>query len=496
MLRAERRHAGGARRAGRRERGRRRSVRSSPTHAERPHADLVLHGGRIVTVDAARTWARPSPSAAAGSSRSGGDATSGRSIGPRRGSSSCAAGPSRRASGTPTSTRSRAGSTRLRCDLDDARGLDATSSVIAAYAAAHPDEPWIHGDGWSHGRLPGRDPAPRGPRPDRPRSPGLPRQPRRPRRVGQHRALERAGITAGHRRPARRPDRARPGRPPRRARSTRAPMDLVERLLPADDRRRARRGAAPRPGLPPRARDHRLAGRDRRAARPRTAYLALAESRRADRRASSARCGGTHDAAPSRSTSSSSGAARTALGRYAPTSVKLMQDGILENGTGADARAVPRRRRRTRRQPRARLHRPRGPRGRASGSMRSGSSRTSTPSATARSAQALDAVEAARRRTARPTRGRTSPTSRSSIPTTSRASGSSACSPTRSRYGPATRTRWTSSRSRVLGPERWRAAVPVPLAARAAGATLVMGSDWSVSTREPAARDGGRRRRA
>ena len=37
-----------------------------------------------------------------------------------------------------------------------------------------------------HGRLRGRDAAPRGPRPDRPGSAGLPDQPRRPRRVGQH----------------------------------------------------------------------------------------------------------------------------------------------------------------------------------------------------------------------------------------------------------------------------------------------------------------------
>jgi len=35
------------------------------------------------------------------------------------------------------------------CDLDGVHGLDAYLAVIAAYAASHPDEPWIRGDGWS-----------------------------------------------------------------------------------------------------------------------------------------------------------------------------------------------------------------------------------------------------------------------------------------------------------------------------------------------------------
>ncbi len=37
---------------------------------------------------------------------------------------------------------------RIRCDLHDARGADAVVAAIRAYAAAHPDVPWIFGGGW------------------------------------------------------------------------------------------------------------------------------------------------------------------------------------------------------------------------------------------------------------------------------------------------------------------------------------------------------------
>ena len=44
---------------------------------------------------------------------------------------------------------------RLRCDLTGARGLAAYLEVIAGYAAAHPDEAWIRGSGWSMADFPG-----------------------------------------------------------------------------------------------------------------------------------------------------------------------------------------------------------------------------------------------------------------------------------------------------------------------------------------------------
>ena len=88
----------------------------------------------------------------------------------------------------------------------------------------------------------------------------------------------------------------------------------------------------------------------------------------------------------------------TAIGRYAPTSVKLMMDGVLENFTGAmlepylDGDGGP-----TDNRGLLQID----PEGLAElgpgSSMRSGSSRISTRSATGPSAASLDAVEAARR---------------------------------------------------------------------------------------------------
>jgi len=44
---------------------------------------------------------------------------------------------------------------RLRCDLTGARGLTAYLAIIAAYAGSHPDEAWIRGSGWSMADFPG-----------------------------------------------------------------------------------------------------------------------------------------------------------------------------------------------------------------------------------------------------------------------------------------------------------------------------------------------------
>ena len=44
---------------------------------------------------------------------------------------------------------------RLRCDLTGVRGLAAYLDAIAAYAASHPDEEWIRGSGWSMADFPG-----------------------------------------------------------------------------------------------------------------------------------------------------------------------------------------------------------------------------------------------------------------------------------------------------------------------------------------------------
>ena len=80
-----------------------------------------------------------------------------------------------------------------------------------------------------------------------------------------------------------------------------------------------------------------------------------------------------------------------------------------------------------------------------------------------------------------------------STPTTCRGSPRSASSPTPSRCGPATRPRWTTSRSRSSGPERATWQYPFASLLRS-GARLAMGSDWRVSTPDPLARDRGRGR--
>jgi len=48
---------------------------------------------------------------------------------------------------------------RMRCDLGGLRGLDRYLEAIVAYAASHPDEPWIVGAGWSMADFPGGIPS-------------------------------------------------------------------------------------------------------------------------------------------------------------------------------------------------------------------------------------------------------------------------------------------------------------------------------------------------
>lgn len=52
-----------------------------------------------------------------------------------------------------------AGLTMIRCDLHDARDADEALELIAAYAAAHPEQEWIGGGGWSMDWFPGGTPA-------------------------------------------------------------------------------------------------------------------------------------------------------------------------------------------------------------------------------------------------------------------------------------------------------------------------------------------------
>ena len=99
--------------------------------------------------------------------------------------------------------------------------------------------------------------------------------------------------------------------------------------------------------------------------------------------------------------------------------------------------------------------------------------------------EALDAFAAAPT-PATATCATTSPTSSWSTPTTCRASPSSASPPTCRRCGPATTTQMAELTMPFLGEERSTWQYPFGALHRA-GARLVMGSDWPVTTPDPLA---------
>ena len=230
------------------------------------HADLVLTGGRVATMDAARRWAsaiavRDGRIVAVGVGHGGPARDRAADPGHR------AARPDRHA-GLPGRARApgrRPASRCCACDLARAprpRRVPADHRGVRAVAS---DEPWIRGGGWYMAAFE------RG----APRREDLDRiVPDRPAFLSSRdghsawvntRALELAGVTADDPGSGRRPDRARPRRhaerhaPRRRDGPRRAPC-------PGGHAGRARRGAAARPAPPPQPRHHRLAGRHRRAA--------------------------------------------------------------------------------------------------------------------------------------------------------------------------------------------------------------------------------------
>ena len=178
-----------------------------------------LHGRRGAQLGAGRRGART-----ARSSPSAPMTTFARLVGsrhrgrrPRRADARCPA------SRTRTCTRVGGGLDMLQCDLHDARRRWTTyERSIAAYAAAHPDAPWILGGGWSMDVFPGGTPTEGGVLdalvPDRPAF--LPNRDGHSAWVNST-ALELAGITRDTPDPRRRPDRARRRRRAVRARCTR-----------------------------------------------------------------------------------------------------------------------------------------------------------------------------------------------------------------------------------------------------------------------------------
>jgi predicted amidohydrolase YtcJ len=122
------------------------------------HADLVLTGGRLFTADAAKTWAEALAVKDGRIVAVGGDRDVRSLIGPGTRHVEL-----RGRTVTPGFQDAHvhppmAGLARIRCELHDARGKDAYLDIVAAYAAAHPDVPWILGGGWTLSDFPGGRP--------------------------------------------------------------------------------------------------------------------------------------------------------------------------------------------------------------------------------------------------------------------------------------------------------------------------------------------------
>jgi hypothetical protein len=220
-----------------------------------------------------------------------------------------------------------------RCDLhEDAQsgpGLD----LIAAYAAANPDEPWIRGSGWYMAAFEGGTPR----REDLDRI--IPDRPVFLTNRDGHgawvntKALEIAGITAG----TADPDDGRIERDPDGSPSGtlhEGAMDLVTRLLPDDTPAELEEGLR-------RGQRHLhefgiTAWQDAivEAHAEERAYVALASRGELTGRVVGAMWWEHHRGGEQIEEFVERRRA-TAIGRYAPTSVKLMMDGVLENFTGA-----------------------------------------------------------------------------------------------------------------------------------------------------------------
>ncbi|CAN5553587.1 amidohydrolase [soil metagenome] len=296
-------------------------------------ADLVLTGGRIATMDAARSWASALAVREGRIVAIGADASVEAHIGP-----STRVVALRGRTVTPGFQDAHVhpvhgGLARLRCELHDTRGRDALLAVVAEYAESHPDETWIRGGGWYMDDFPGGTPR----REDLDRV--VPdRQVLLPNRDGHSawvnsRALELAGVTAETADP---PD----GRIERDPDGTptgtlhEGAVDLVGRFepddSPADLEEALHLGQRYLHSLGITAWQDAIV-------RPETeerAYVALAARGELTARVVGAmwweRARG-----PEQIDEFVERRAATSIGRYRATSVKLMMDGVLENFTGA-----------------------------------------------------------------------------------------------------------------------------------------------------------------
>jgi predicted amidohydrolase YtcJ len=296
-------------------------------------ADLVLRGGRIATMDAARSWATALAVRGGRIVTVGPDAAVAALIGPRTRVIEL-----RGRTVTPGFQDAHVhpvhgGLAMLRCDLHEDLQSGPGYDRIEAYARSHPDEPWIRGGGWYMAAFEGGTPR----REDLDRI--VPDRPAFLTNRDGHgawvnsKALELAGITADTLDPS-------DGRIERDADGTpsgtlhEGAMDLVRRLLPDDtpaeleEALRLGQGHLHSFGI--------TAWQDAivESHSEERAYVGLASRDELTARVVGAMWWEHHRGAEQIEEFVERRTA-TSMGRYRATSVKLMMDGVLENFTGA-----------------------------------------------------------------------------------------------------------------------------------------------------------------
>ena len=295
-------------------------------------ADLVLISGRIFTADAAKTWAEALAVRGGHIAAVGGDRDVRPLVGPGTRVIELRGRTVTPGFGDSHVHPPMAGLARIRCELHGLRGPDEYLAAVAAYASANPDVEWITGGGWSLADFPG----------------GLPRRqdldrvcPDRPiflpNRDGHDAwvnsaALARAGISAA----TADPDDGRIARDTDGTPSGtlhEGAMALVERLIPpptADDLRRAT--------LESQRYLHSLGITNWQDAWVTPVEEATYRSLGASGELTARVVGGLwweRDEGLGQIESLIERRARGPVGRFSPTSVKLMVDGIVENRTAS-----------------------------------------------------------------------------------------------------------------------------------------------------------------
>ena len=125
------------------------------------HADLLLHGGAVYTVDAARSRAQAVAVRKGEIVRVGTDAEVAELAGPRTKRIALEGRMLLPGFQDAHIHASAGGLERLRCDLSGAHSLEAYLDLVRRYAEQRPDEPWILGGGWAIDVFPGGVPTER-----------------------------------------------------------------------------------------------------------------------------------------------------------------------------------------------------------------------------------------------------------------------------------------------------------------------------------------------